>query len=540
MNMTNASIALNQNLPPPDYVTNQMGQAITLANMLDERKATIGQRQRQQNIRDIFKQPGMYDAGSGFSPDAIGQVAGQDIDEATKLGNMNAMMAYKQAMADQAARHGNFYDVQADTLPGYRAAQEEKARSATAATQQKMLQEKQKNALNMQASLLYNNGHDFDQNSYENAKAIYSDHIGTPEQHAQDPEHFWGTQEDFNKTFGGQFDPKNTPTAMNNAYEAFKGAVMPVKDQYGLRIKEKTADANAKLTEAKTGVVQQDSDSRKLAAEAAMLRAKKYQPGGGSGGTSYLSPEETAALNRAMFEGGLDPKWVNSRTGKLFAQQELYNPGKAWNSASAAATYERSLASMNTKALLSTINPLLDQLVESGKNLNNSNIKLVNKVVNFAREQTGDPLIVDFNNRRDDIIAEVERGLLGTGVLSDNKYLRAVRNVSSAQSPAQLDAAVDAMKSVISARLHAVRSGPNYGGTEGEVIKQPGENKGKRGLIPPKVGNTEKPEQPTEKPQVSEAETWARSHLADDSIDKKSGKKNSELATMIMTKLGLK
>jgi len=165
-----------------------------------------------------------------------------------------------------------------------------------------------------------------------------------------------------------------------------------------------------------TGVVKQNADARTLAAQAAMERAKKYVPGGGYGGTSVLSTEEEQALNNAMFNGGLDPKWINSRTAKIFANQEMLNPGKQWNSASAAAAFERSNSTMNSKALLSTIDPLLGKLLDSGKALGNSGLPLVNGVVNWAKAATGDPKIVDFNNRRDDIVAEIERGLLGTGV----------------------------------------------------------------------------------------------------------------------------
>jgi len=151
-------------------VSDLMGKSITLANMLDERRANLAQRQRQQNIRDIFKQPGTFDVNSGFSPEAIGQVAGQDVDEAVKLGMSIQMMSYKQAMANQAAAHSNLFGVQADTLPGYRQSQIDKNDAAAQKAQNDMLMQKHKNALNIQASLLYNNGKDFDADSYDNTK----------------------------------------------------------------------------------------------------------------------------------------------------------------------------------------------------------------------------------------------------------------------------------------------------------------------------------------------------------------------------------
>jgi hypothetical protein len=184
----------------------------------------------------------------------------------------------------------------------------------------------------------------------------------------------------------------------------------------------------------------------------------------GVGGTmglniNGLSDEEQAALGRAI-NNGLDPYKVNSKTGKIYAQQELLQPGRKWNELGATAAFERNAGVMNTKALLNTIDPLLNKLVQSGAILGNSNLPGYNKAVNFLKEQTGSSDIVGFNNLRDDVVAEVERGLLGSGVLSDSKYNRAIKNINSAQSLPQLKAAVENTRTVIQARLEALAKGP--------------------------------------------------------------------------------
>jgi len=55
------------------------------------------------------------------------------------------------------------------------------------------------------------------------------------------------------KTFLGSFDPKVTPNKMNQSYGEFLGAVMPMKDQLGLNIKEKTANSTNALKDASDG-----------------------------------------------------------------------------------------------------------------------------------------------------------------------------------------------------------------------------------------------------------------------------------------------
>jgi hypothetical protein len=177
---------------------------------------------------------------------------------------------------------------------------------------------------------------------------------------------------------------------------------------------------------------------------------------------SNLNEEEMRALNNALSEGRLDPYKVNSRTAKIFANQEIFKPGTDWNAIGAEAAFERTTGTMNTKALLNAIAPTIDNLSKLGHELKNTMYPGVNKVVNFFKEQAGNPNVVAFNNARDDAIAEVERGLMGTGVLSDSKYLRAVKNIGTAQSPEQLDAALNQVRFVIGQRLHALQRGPNY------------------------------------------------------------------------------
>jgi hypothetical protein len=179
-----------------------------------------------------------------------------------------------------------------------------------------------------------------------------------------------------------------------------------------------------------------------------------------------LSDAESEALSRAI-DNGLDPYKVNSRTAKIYAQQEMKTPGRAWNALGAQAAFERNSGVMNTKALLNTIDPLLGKLEKAGSILGNSTLPGFNRAANFLKEATGRPDIVGFNNLRDDVVAEVERGLMGSGVLSDSKYQRAMKNINSAQSVPQLKAAIANTRIVIQARLESLAKGPNAKPTQG-------------------------------------------------------------------------
>jgi hypothetical protein len=169
-----------------------------------------------------------------------------------------------------------------------------------------------------------------------------------------------------------------------------------------------------------------------------------------------LNEEEQASLANAI-KNGFDPYKINSRNAVIISHLDRDTGGKVkWNTAAANAMYERALSTQNTESILNTIDPLLDNLKQKGRELGNTNIPFMNNVINLAKEGTGDPSIIAFNNARDDAVAELERGLLGTGVLSDSKYLRALKNVNSAQSYTQLEAAVEQMKIAIRSRLGAI------------------------------------------------------------------------------------
>ena len=173
--------------------------------------------------------------------------------------------------------------------------------------------------------------------------------------------------------------------------------------------------------------------------------------------------DQADVLADAVIKRELDPYSISKRSGLqalVFSKVRKLDPKFNFTEAAAQAKFQTSTGTMNTQALLNSITPMLDKLQDTGKVLGNSSLPGYNRAVNFLKEQTGSDDIVAFNNLRDDVIAEVERGLLGSGVLSDSKYLRAVKNVNSAQTYSQLQAAVKNIKFVIQTRLEALAAGP--------------------------------------------------------------------------------
>jgi len=122
--------------------------------------------------------------------------------------------------------------------------------------------------------------------------------------------------------------------------------------------------------------------------------------------------------------------------------------------------YKTDAANLKSIALIAGIKPLFKELKGQAAGLNNGVIPVFNKGYNFWKLQTGEAKIVAFNNLRDDVIAETERVLLGTGVISDSKYLRALGNLNTSQSPKQMAAAIQQIVLVVKKREEALKTQP--------------------------------------------------------------------------------
>jgi hypothetical protein len=188
------------------------------------------------------------------------------------------------------------------------------------------------------------------------------------------------------------------------------------------------------------------------------------------------TPDQVNILARGIIDKTIDPNGISKRGGlqaAVWSKVKELEPSFDVVKAGAGAAFEKNPGAMSTKALLNAIDPLLSSLVTAGEKLTDTGSPILNAPMQWAQKNVlpgkmGGVEVTAFDNLRDDTIAEVERGLLNTGVLSDTKYIRAVKNLNTAQTQAQRVAAVENIKLVIRARLEALESGPYK---DREVVK---------------------------------------------------------------------
>lgn len=173
-------------------------------------------------------------------------------------------------------------------------------------------------------------------------------------------------------------------------------------------------------------------------------------------------------LAKGVIDGTIDPNGISKRG---YLQQNVWSRVKELKpdfnivKAGAGAAFEKNPGAMQTKALLNSIDPLLDNLLTAHKEITDTGSPLLNIPIHAAQknilpDKMGGVEVSAFDNLRNDTIAEIERGLLNTGVLSDFKYQLGLKNLKSAQTHKQMEAAVNNIRKVIKARLEALEAGP--------------------------------------------------------------------------------
>ena len=284
-----------------------------------------------------------------------------------------------------------------------------------------------------------------------------------------------GTASFIEKKEGATFNPKPKEESLQRVPDGKGGFrfVKPVEGMTGMENPSKDTDKKSSI-----GKLIQERDSLPKGDPNREIYDQAIKKETTSSVMS-VGNEMADVLAKQVVDGRLDFNTISKRGGlqqAVAASAEKMAPGVNLVELSANAKFKGTNANLTSRALIGGVQPLYDKLLSVGETLHNSRYPVINKAVNFAKEQTGDSEIVAFNNLRDDVIAETERILLGSGVLSDTKYQRALQNVNSAQSYPQLKAAVAQLEYVVEARLEALDDEPYKnarGSKEGGSPEQP-------------------------------------------------------------------
>ena len=206
---------------------------------------------------------------------------------------------------------------------------------------------------------------------------------------------------------------------------------------------------------------------------------------------SYAGTTGGQALIQAINNGQIAPSDVSSRNASLLGTLFAQNPNFNANSANAAQKFYESNGTQQTFARIASINNSLDDLLKASKDVPRSEFPLVNKAIITGNIQGGSPKAIAFVNIASRVGPELAQ-LLGGGESSDFRTKLAAALVDPSLSDAQLRAAVEAEKGLLS-NLNTAFKTQSGQSTQGASIKIGGNeyvvgqvytnSKGQKGLI---------------------------------------------------------
>lgn len=181
---------------------------------------------------------------------------------------------------------------------------------------------------------------------------------------------------------------------------------------YKLKVNDLTSDVDHVVSykddkgQVYTHVMLKNGESRVVPAKGKTLFVKDKK------GAYELSDKEADALNNAIREGRLDSQRVNSRTGKLFAQLEIRSPGRTDYAGMSQDILEARTAARQrggpraaqfttVSQLFNAVTPDLIALRDkvASKGALPVNIRTFNALDQWAKEESGDPVVAEFKGR---------------------------------------------------------------------------------------------------------------------------------------------
>lgn len=183
-----------------------------------------------------------------------------------------------------------------------------------------------------------------------------------------------------------------------------------------------------------------------------------------------IAPEQMAQ----MF-GGFGPAGQNFKR-MVYSEAKNLDPEFDFEQAASEYGLVKSPAFQTTVRYMDSVQSSIPQLLTASDKLARTNVQSINKVLNFAKDQTGGIDVKRFNTDRvllADEIAKILQGGGTGGATSDAKLRQAEDILKSEDSPAQIKTALEEVQGLISLRRAALTrgtylaNGTQSGGTGG-------------------------------------------------------------------------
>ncbi len=200
-----------------------------------------------------------------------------------------------------------------------------------------------------------------------------------------------------------------------------------------------------------------ESSDRSKANMLSVVLREEHKSGNAAG--LSLSPDQEDALfgeHGAVTEGRLSMDKVNSRTARLLADAELKSKGHNWAGDAADIALNRNPTFRQRAMTAETLPTIMENMVESGKKLNYSDLKIVGEMEKWTRGQTNDPDLAEYMVQRNDALLTIAGVMRGVG-MTDQAHRAETEIASPTFSPRALDAWMRGQMKALQPRLEQNR-----------------------------------------------------------------------------------
>ncbi len=176
------------------------------------------------------------------------------------------------------------------------------------------------------------------------------------------------------------------------------------------------------------------------------------------------TPEETGSLAESMANGELSPKQLPRRGGtwnKVMADVRKQYPKFNFQKADANYNYMNNSSNLRSIGLVQAALPRVDDLQNKiGALQNSTKIPIMDRPINKLKREVGNVPVADFESLRNALISEVNTALSGSSTQTDYRIKLELENLGSDRTPAQLNTAINNLRSALEARTDASRAIP--------------------------------------------------------------------------------
>lgn len=182
-------------------------------------------------------------------------------------------------------------------------------------------------------------------------------------------------------------------------------------------------------------------------------------------GIAGLTPEQNEALfgpNGAVTTGKLDPRMINSRTARLYADAYVRNPDVNMNRLAADANLQRNPTFQQRTMAIEALPEIMQTMTELGKKVGYSDIRAVGKMQAWVNGQLNDPDWQEYMTVRNDALMTIASVMRGVG-MSDKAHEAEIEAANPTMSPRALDAWLRAQMHALEPRLRRIERVKNLG-----------------------------------------------------------------------------